>query len=52
FCRDCVDGKLGGRCPNCGGNFSARPIRPASKLAKFPPSTERVFKQQGCEQTV
>jgi hypothetical protein len=22
FCRDCVDTRLGGRCPNCGGNFA------------------------------
>jgi hypothetical protein len=20
FCRDCVDTRLGGRCPTCGGN--------------------------------
>jgi hypothetical protein len=26
----------------------ARPRRPAAKLAKFPPSTERVFKPAGC----
>ena len=50
FCRDCVETKLGGVCPNCGGNFSPRPIRPANKLAKYPPSTERVFKPQGCGQ--
>jgi uncharacterized protein len=48
FCRVCVDTKLGGRCPNCGGNFSARPVRPARLLVKFPPSAERVFKPQGC----
>ena len=48
FCRDCVEARLGGRCPNCGGNFSPRPIRPAPKLAKFPPSTRRVFKPGGC----
>lgn len=48
FCRDCVDSRLGGRCPNCGGNLVPRPIRPAEKLAKNPPSTERVFKPQGC----
>jgi uncharacterized protein len=48
FCRSCVDHKLGGVCPNCGGNFVARPIRPAAKLAKNPPSAERVFKPQGC----
>jgi uncharacterized protein len=48
FCRDCADAKLSGRCPNCGGNLVARPIRPAEKLGKFPASTERVFKPQGC----
>jgi hypothetical protein len=42
FCADCVETRLGGSCPNCGGNFSARPIRPAALLAKFPASTERV----------
>jgi hypothetical protein len=30
FCRDCVDGKLSNVCPNCGGGFAPRPIRPAS----------------------
>jgi uncharacterized protein len=50
FCRDCVETKLGGACPNCGGNFAPRPIRPAGKLAKFPPSTERVLKPKGCGQ--
>jgi len=28
FCRDCVDTVLENVCPNCGGGFSARPIRP------------------------
>ncbi len=44
FCRDCVDTSLQGRCPNCGGGFSPRPIRPASMLARFPASTKRVLK--------
>jgi hypothetical protein len=48
FCRDCAEGVLGGRCPNCGGAFAPRPIRPAALLAKFPPSTERVLKAGGC----
>jgi uncharacterized protein len=48
FCRDCVETRLGGRCPNCGGNLVARPIRPAEKLAKYPASTERALKPQGC----
>jgi hypothetical protein len=32
FCRDCTETTLGGRCPNCGGELVARPIRPAEKL--------------------
>ena len=44
FCADCVDNRLGGRCPNCGGNFAPRPIRPAEKLAKDPASTARVVR--------
>ncbi len=28
FCRVCVDGELQGVCPNCGGGFSPRPVRP------------------------
>ncbi|GAA4126335.1 DUF1272 domain-containing protein [Aminobacter aganoensis] len=48
FCSDCAKGVLGGTCPNCGGNFSARPIRPAAMLAKYPASTKRVLKAEGC----
>lgn len=48
FCRDCVDNRLNGRCPNCGGEFQRRPIRPAEKLAKYPASTQRVVKPEGC----
>ena len=44
FCRTCVEGTLAGRCPNCGGNFCARPIRPAAMLEKYPASTKRVVK--------
>jgi len=48
FCESCVSGVLQGKCPNCGGEFVPRPRRPASRLAKYPPSTERVFKPEGC----
>jgi len=44
FCAQCVETRLGGRCPNCGGNFAPRPIRPAQLLERFPASTERVTK--------
>ncbi len=49
FCRDCAEGVLAGRCPNCGGDFSPRPIRPAVMLAKYPASSERVLRAGGCE---
>jgi len=49
FCAACADTRLKLHCPNCGGELIARPRRPASKLAKFPASTERVHKPQGCE---
>lgn len=29
FCARCVDTVLGNTCPNCGGGFVPRPIRPA-----------------------
>jgi len=44
FCRSCVDQELGGRCPNCGGNFVPRPIRPPEKLINNPASIKRVLK--------
>ena len=42
FCADCVETRLGGVCPGCGGNFAPRPIRPAHLLAARPASTKRV----------
>jgi hypothetical protein len=48
FCWSCAEGVLKGRCPNCGGNFVPRPIRPAALLEKFPASTVRKLKPGGC----
>jgi hypothetical protein len=48
YCRACAETRLGGRCPNCGGELVRRPIRPAEKLAKHPASTERVFHPERC----
>jgi uncharacterized protein len=48
FCADCVEQRLRNVCPNCGGEFVRRPRRTAVKLAKHPPSTERVHKPAGC----
>jgi hypothetical protein len=44
FCVDCVENRFSGRCPNCGGDFTRRPIRPEALLERFPASTERVTK--------
>jgi uncharacterized protein len=48
FCATCVEDRLGGVCPNCGGGFERRPLRPAAMLAKDPASTVRVFAPEGC----
>jgi uncharacterized protein len=47
FCATCVETKLANVCPNCGGGFAPRPVRPATEwrpglsLAQRPASTER-----------
>jgi hypothetical protein len=47
FCAACVETKLMNVCPNCGGGFVPRPIRPATawrpgvSVADQPPSTQR-----------
>ena len=48
FCPDCAKTTLRYACPNCGGNLVTRPIRPAAKLAKNPPSAERVRRPTPC----
>lgn len=48
FCADCVETKLSGTCPNCGGNLVQRPVRPATMLAKYPAFTKRILKAEGC----
>jgi hypothetical protein len=48
YCAHCVDTVLLNVCPNCGGGFVPRPIRPAVErrpgvsLANRPASTQRV----------
>ncbi|MBK9271450.1 MAG: DUF1272 domain-containing protein [Saprospiraceae bacterium] len=44
FCKDCVEQVLENVCPNCGGEFQPRPIRPKSKLDQYPASKEVYFK--------
>jgi uncharacterized protein len=55
FCADCVAQVLHDVCPNCGGGFAPRPIRPKTEwrpglsLVKRPASTERVHMSYGEE---
>jgi hypothetical protein len=49
FCAACADAHFNGICPNCGGGFAPRPIRPANLLEKYPASRQRVVKpHDGC----
>jgi hypothetical protein len=38
FCHDCVTNIFYNVCPNCGGNFQLRPLRPQSLIKKYPAS--------------
>jgi hypothetical protein len=49
FCATCADQPLKGKCPNCGGPLVARPPRAREVLAKFPASTKRIVKPDGCK---
>jgi len=44
WCTTCNDELLNNVCPNCGGGLEKRPIRPKSKLDKYPPKGEKVYK--------
>jgi hypothetical protein len=44
FCASCAEDRFAGVCPNCGGNFTTRPIRPAALLATYPASAKRITK--------
>lgn len=50
FCSDCVATVLEGVCPNCGGGFCARPVRPAREwrpgvsLTQQPAGSRVVYK--------
>jgi hypothetical protein len=48
FCAQCAEGVLQNVCPNCGGGFERRPVRPKSEqrpgvsLTQHPASSKRV----------
>jgi len=55
FCRACVEGVLANVCPNCGGGFVPRPVRPAREWrpgvsrGTRPPTAERKQKPVDAE---
>ena len=55
FCAECVATKIGNVCPNCGGGFAPRPIRPATErrpgvcVTKQLPSDKRVHLKYSAE---
>ena len=49
FCKDCVENVLQQVCPNCGGSFEKRPIRPKTLLKKYPVSQKVIHKQVDIE---
>jgi hypothetical protein len=50
FCTDCADTLLANVCPNCGGGFVPRPVRPLhhwhgdNYLDVYPASTQRKYR--------
>ena len=58
FCAECADNKLANVCPNCGGGFAPRPIRPAQEwragvcTVKQLPSEKRVHLKYAVDEVV
>jgi len=56
FCKNCVDSILENVCPNCGGGFTRRPIRPGNNLknsnylGKYPATTKVTHKPVNFEE--
>lgn len=44
FCYECVTKLFHDVCPNCGGGFVQRPVRPVNLLKKYPATKEVTFK--------
>mgnify|MGYP001072982125 CR=1 FL=1 len=44
FCNQCVETVLQHVCPNCGGDFTMRPIRPKALLEIHPVATKTIYK--------
>jgi len=44
YCRNCVEEILKNVCPNCGGGFEKRPVRPKNLLGKYHTRKDKVLK--------
>lgn len=42
FCKSCVEDVLCNVCPNCGGGFEKRPVRPQDILLKYPAASLKI----------
>ncbi len=45
FCTECVNDILDNVCPNCGGGFERRPVRPKENLLKHPAEVQPFIKE-------
>jgi hypothetical protein len=49
YCSHCANEVFKNVCPNCGGGFVQRPVRPKAMLDKYPASTKVVEKDLDTE---
>lgn len=49
YCKTCASELFKNVCPNCGGNFSVRPIRLLDLLEKYPVSKKVIYKPKDVE---
>ena len=49
YCADCANEIFEDVCPNCGGNFTQRPIRPKKLHGKYPITEKRTFDPKDLE---
>ena len=50
FCQDCVEHVLMNVCPNCGGGFHQRPVRPKELLNKYPPTQNVIYQPKNLQE--
>jgi len=50
FCSACVENVLQNVCPNCGGGFEKRPVRPKTELVKYPSTDKETHKPLDTQQ--